>query len=135
MDKLAKIMPMLSSSNEGEILNTVAAMKKILKSEGKDMHDLCSLLSNSRNSGSYSSGYSKANANQGYDFNAARNRASKANEANALKISKIMAAELVLSDWETSFLESILQQMKDGKTLSKKQSECLEKIYVKLGEK
>lgn len=131
VQKILKVMPMLSSSNDCEVLGAVNAMKRILKAEGKDIYDLCSLLSNSTDSGSDTTKNTKTNTNKGYDFNSARNRSNQANSANKIRIERILESEFALSDWETSFLESVAEQMGEGRTLSAKQKECLDKIYAK----
>lgn len=43
-DKLASIVPMLGSDNPNEVLAAVAALKRVLASQGKNMNDLLALL-------------------------------------------------------------------------------------------
>lgn len=43
--KLAKLLPMLSSDHDGEVIAAVRAMERVLKSEGKSLHDLAGMLS------------------------------------------------------------------------------------------
>jgi hypothetical protein len=43
-DKLKKLIPMLSSDQDGEVLGTVAAIKRVLQSDGKDLIDLSKTL-------------------------------------------------------------------------------------------
>ena len=42
--KLAKIIPMLSSPNDGEVVNTARAIERTLKGIGADWHDLAKAL-------------------------------------------------------------------------------------------
>lgn len=42
--KLAKIIPMLSSPNDGEVVNTARAIERTLKSAGLDWHDFAKAL-------------------------------------------------------------------------------------------
>jgi hypothetical protein len=46
-DKLVQIIPMLGSDNEAEMLATVAALKRVLASSGKNMNDLLPLVQRS----------------------------------------------------------------------------------------
>ena len=39
-DKLGKLLPMLSSDNDGERVGAVAAIERVLKSHYRDWHDL-----------------------------------------------------------------------------------------------
>jgi hypothetical protein len=45
IEKLQKLIPMLSSENDGEVLATVEAIKRLLKASGKDLHDFAGMLS------------------------------------------------------------------------------------------
>lgn len=38
-----------------------------------------------------------------------------------------------LSTWETDFLESILEQLQEGRELSERQEDVLDRIYEKIG--
>lgn len=44
-DKLSKLIPRLSTDQDGEIVGTVLAIGRVLKSEGLDFHDLAKALS------------------------------------------------------------------------------------------
>ena len=44
VDKLGRLIPRLASDHDGEILNTVAALRRTLKSSGRDLHDLARSL-------------------------------------------------------------------------------------------
>ena len=43
-EKLGKLLPMLSSSHNGERVGAVAAIERVLKSNGFDWHDLTGLI-------------------------------------------------------------------------------------------
>ena len=47
-DKLAKLIPRLATDQDGEIVNTVLAIGRVLKSEGLDFHDLAAALTTRR---------------------------------------------------------------------------------------
>ena len=43
-DKLGKLLPMLSSDNDGERAGAVAAIARVLKKHNRDWHDLAAML-------------------------------------------------------------------------------------------
>jgi hypothetical protein len=43
-DKLGKLLPMLSSSHDGERVGAVAAIERVLKNHDRDWHDLAATL-------------------------------------------------------------------------------------------
>jgi hypothetical protein len=45
--KLAKLIPRLASNHDGEVIGTVAAIRRVLTSEGRDLHDLAAALTES----------------------------------------------------------------------------------------
>ncbi len=44
-ERLGKLIPMLSSDKDGEIINAVGAIKRTLQANGADIHDLAAKLS------------------------------------------------------------------------------------------
>lgn len=42
--KLKKLIPRLASDSGGEVVATVEAIRRVLKTEGKDLHDLASVV-------------------------------------------------------------------------------------------
>nr|BDD44739.1 hypothetical protein 5 [Rhodospirillaceae bacterium] len=111
--KLAKLIPLLSSDKEGEVLATVRAILRALDREGLTIHDLAALVT-------------APPVGRREDATPHRDH----RETPSLRV---MAETLVdhpnLNDWEADFVASILDMLRRRRHLSVKQKATLHGIW------
>jgi hypothetical protein len=107
--KIARLIPLLSSDKDGEVLATVEAIKRLLKTGGNDWHDLPSALA----------GRGRSNPSSG---------GAKGDDYHELLLHP------ALNDWEREFMESICEQSSRWKNFkpSVKQEGILERLREKV---
>jgi hypothetical protein len=105
--KIASLIPLLSSDKDGEVLATVEAIKRTLKSGGCDLHDLASRL--------VGRGSNPPSSAQRDDYHE-------------------LLLHPSLNDWERHFMGSICKQSSRRPNFkpSAKQEEILERIREKV---
>jgi hypothetical protein len=119
-EKLANLVRRLGSDSDGEVVATVYAIRRVLKADGHDLHDLAKIVQGA-------SPPPKAQAKQ--------------SDAETPGGIIVVAKHLLetcswLNDWEREFLVSIRDQARRryGFKLSEKQQAILDKLLVKTAE-
>jgi hypothetical protein len=118
--KLALLIPRLSSEFDGEIIATVHAIRRLLKADGHDLHDLARVVA-------------------GKTAPTTTTRKSKETDEGRKPDGIVVVAEHFLntcswlSGWERQFLESIRDQARSkyGFKLSEKQRAILDELVRK----
>lgn len=128
---------MLGSTHDGEILNAVNSIRKILIAQDKNFSDLANKLFNGEdNDGHGRTGRRSRSYNQKYDddFRREYQRQQRYKDESIGEYSK-MAEYLinmpqVMTNWESTFISDVYnRQLLEGLQLSAKQESCLYKIY------
>jgi hypothetical protein len=119
LDKIEKCFRMLASSNDGEILNAVSAIKKILHAENKNICDLSNRI--------FKEQY-KNYAQQSYSQPYQPYKNAEMDEDHKDMIEQLIAMDSTCTQWETTFITDIKER---NRPLSEKQIACLLKIYNK----
>lgn len=101
--KLAKLIPMLSSDQPGEVLATVAAIRRTLEGAGANLHDLAAALTTST--------------------------PPRREIGTAEMLAQLRRASLLLSEWELRFVASLTDRAQRSRRMSPKQIETLRRIY------
>jgi hypothetical protein len=112
--KLALLVPRLASEFEGEVVNTVLAIRRVLKASGHDLHDLARVVAG--------------------DALKTRND-SKESLADIITLTEHLLMHQGLSDWERNFLQSIRNQArrKYGFKPSEKQQAIIDRLRAQYG--
>lgn len=114
--RLAKLLPMLSSNQPGEVAAAAAAIGRTLASVGADWHDLAAILTAPP---------------------AARSLPPPPKKGRAPELG-MMLEELarlrpgVLSAWEAQFIANVGRYWRKGKALSDRQTACLRGIHARV---
>lgn len=134
-DRLGKLIPRLATESDGERLGTVAAIRRVLQSEGHDLHDLAAHVSaepktlivyrdrepspsgGPRDYGSWRKAWERSRPNPERD--------------RVLRCQRLGAASLTA--WENAFLESLLLRLSRMLCLTAKQLVVVAEIEAKLG--
>lgn len=117
--QLFKLLPVLSSDKDGEVVAAARAIMRTLRREGLDIHDLVNLLTNQQAKSRDPD--SKRSAHAYSDFG------------------KVRVCYLVggsaLTEWERNFIADMNARFK-GRTFapSPRQSEIIRKIYTRVRE-
>lgn len=104
--KLARLIPRLASDFEGEVLNTVGAIRKVLNAGGVDLHDLARVA-------------------------ARGNYAAEVRGGPLITQLKELFAKSSLTNWERDFVQSLIVQTenKPGFRPSPKQQRILDELF------
>jgi len=133
VDRLGKLLRMLASSHNGEVVATVEAIKRTLANSGTDIHALACVVENAR--------FTEEDAREIYRRGVAAGETQAASKARPVRPETFHnvgegwreQAEAVLDSgranaWETDFCEDLLRSWR-GPELTRKQYEVLERIY------
>lgn len=104
--KLAKLLPLLSSDQPGEVVATAAAIGRTLIGVGLTWHDLAAAIE------------------------APPRRPSNPGTSDPRTMAKRLCAHAALTEWEKHFVNSLLEQMRRGRRPSEKQATTLKKMYT-----
>ncbi|EPY00617.1 hypothetical protein [Magnetospirillum fulvum] len=105
-DRLQKLIPRLASDHDGEVLATVAAIRRTLGGANLTLHDLARALA------------------------AAPPRHEARREIGlAAMLDRLRRAGGLLNVWESRFVADLSVRVQRGKRLSPKQAETLRRIY------
>lgn len=135
--RIEKIFRMLGSTHDGEILNAVNSIRKILIAQDKNFSDLANKLFNGEDDAGHGrSGYRSRSYNRKYDedFKREYQRQQEYKEETIEEFRK-MAEYLInmpqmMTNWESTFISDVYnRQLLEGHQLSGKQESCLYKIY------
>ncbi|GEO82596.1 hypothetical protein [Pararhodospirillum oryzae] len=107
--KLQKLLPLLGSDKDGEVLATVAAIRRTLDGAGANLHDLARALA------------------------APRGAPSRSSDDDAGLIDALLGGDFDLTDWERDFVSSLSRLVAKGKRLSPKQRATLQGIAEECG--
>jgi hypothetical protein len=141
--RIAKLIRLLSSESDGEVANTVRAIKRVFDVEGLSFHDIATVIE-SCNGEIEERKYSDADAKIIYERGLAKGRAEQSGNLQNLEffdgdqprwyeiaVHCQRNAARLRSQWEKEFVADIA-----GKVLrtepSLKQARCILKIFVKL---
>lgn len=104
-ERLAKLLPLLTSDRDGEVLAAVAAIRRTLDAAGLTVHDLAAAIG------------------------------APASPTGGTSDDAIMVVALRraagLSDWERRFIESLATWLQQGRRLTPKQRATLHKIHAR----
>jgi hypothetical protein len=128
-DRVGKLIRMLSSSNDGEVIAAARALMRTLESEGSDIHDLAARVEG---------GGKLSPAQRERIYEQTRREAQKAATANALPTFYDMAVEIEhkanggLSEKERAFVADMVRWCARREP-SEKQGKWLHSIYRRIG--
>lgn len=129
---------MLGSTHDGEILNAVNGIRKILLAQDKNFSDLANEIFSSEPEEHHSYRNRARNSRQGYayDENFKREYQRQQQHNKSALNEKIKMAEYLINmpqmmtNWESSFISDVYnRQLLEGHQLSAKQESVLYKIY------
>jgi hypothetical protein len=131
--QIAKLLPRLASTHDGEVVATARAIERVLKSSGSDWHDLTTLLIDhgAQPQQQQSNGHTQQQHDPQGSGLGARDKWDRIKWKVVANF--VQSHTPNLSQWEASFVDSILDQ--DKVLLSDKQWRCLWDIADKLIEK
>ena len=119
---VAKILPLLGSDQDGEVLAAVHAIRRTLAGHGVDLLDLARALK------------APAPVDPTPPRSSPRAHTTAASSGSTSlqrKLWEMRRADIgVLSAWESGFIVSLLSILEDGKALSAKQRARAEEIYA-----
>jgi hypothetical protein len=133
-DRLAKLVRLLASDNDGEVIATRNAILRLLGDEGQDLHDLADLLT-AENSGP-TPGDVEAAYREGY-----RDGVHDAGESELLPAQGMSWHEQArfcaeradrLKEYERDFVEQMVRWTGRGREPSEKQGRWLDALYNRL---
>lgn len=141
--RIATMFRLLNSNFDGEVLGAVAAMKRLFAAEGLSFHDVATVIE-SCNGEIEERKYSDADAKAIYERGKEEGRAEQ--QGNDLEFFDIDGnprfyditvfnrdnVGRLRSAWEKEFTNDIVGKVL-GNPPSRKQAQCILKIYVKLG--
>jgi hypothetical protein len=104
--KLAKLLPVLASDKDGEVIATARAIGRTLSAAGADWHDLAAVLTEPP--------------------------PAPEPEFKLPFIIRCLHGHPALTDWESRFIASIAAQQARGRTLSEKQRAAILKTWGRL---
>ena len=105
--KLAKLLPLLSSDQPGEVVATAAAIGRTLAAAGATWHDLAGA----------------------FTPDPIPTPPPMAGTSDTLTMAERLWSKADLTDWERRFVASLRDQLQRGRRLSEKQAVTLKKIY------
>lgn len=111
-EKLAKLIPRLASTHDGEVVATVRAIERALKSAGKDWHDLAKAIGSTA----------------GVSSHRATPRPEAASSYYTMAQS-LLARRARLNSKELRFVEQMVERTRMGLSLNWKQTEWLADLY------
>jgi len=129
LEKIEKIFRMLGSEHDGEILNAVCAIRKILNSQNKNFSDLSSVLFKNRShfGGDSSDYYAKERPKYNHT---SENKINAEYVEMFIKLTKVVPVKL--NEWENKFVNDIYDKnISKGRELSEKQKEHFYRVYNK----
>lgn len=125
--KMAKLIPMLGTDQDGEIIATVRAIRRTLDGAGLDLHDLARALSGVSPRPEWTSPHSSEPSPRKptrFSFSGVSSKKARAEIAGLL-------AEAELTDWEADFLTSIAEglRVRPDRLLTPKQVRVLNGVW------
>jgi hypothetical protein len=130
-ERLAKLIRLLGSDREGEVLAAAAALKRVLKENGSDLHDFADRLTAERETKPLDKAFADG-FRAGY--HAAEEDAPTGNVvAEWHDIAKYCAAQIDrLQPHERDFVEQMVGWTRRGREPSEKQGRWLDGLYSRL---
>lgn len=127
LERIEKIFRLLGSTHDGEIINAVNSIRKILLAQDKNFSDLANHLFSARNASTPSADFSDS-FYQAYRQQQNHNVKSIQEYLRMCKFLINMPA--VMTTWESTFIADIYEKLlNDSPRLTGKQKEWLHKIY------
>jgi len=134
--RIAKMLPMLSSSAPGDVVNCAAAVTRTLASNGHDWHDLAAHVAEGpRETIRYIERASRPEP-AAYPFGSWRDVGRQPHGSSVHRYLVVRcqnASAGRLSEWEATFLLSISQRLERGLSLTPKQATTLNSIAERMG--
>lgn len=131
LQRIEKIFRMLGSTHDGEIINAVNSIRKILIAQDKNFSDLANHLFSS-SSYSPSSSYDDQFKREYYSQ---QRRKTKNRDVYLKMCDYLINMPAVMTTWESTFIVDINEQLKlNLHQLSVKQDQWLNKIYKRYTE-
>lgn len=128
LQRIEKIFRMLGSTHDGEIINAVNSIRKILIAQDKNFSDLANHIFSSHNASmsnaeSYTDRFYK-------EYHQQQRHKAKSLDAYLRMCKFLINMPTVMTTWESTFISDVNDQMlNDSRTLSTKQEQWLNKIY------
>ena len=128
LERIEKIFRMLGSTHDGEIINAVNSIRKILVAQDKNFSDLANHLFSTVNAPTH-------NAYNSYSWQPPPQRKTKNNDKYFEMCEFLIKMPQVMTQWESTFIEDMFLSLGDLKSTmhkfgpSRKQEEWLNKIY------
>jgi hypothetical protein len=119
---LQKLVPLLASDNDGEVVATVHAIRRALKAAGLDLHDLAKHLFAPAASGGH------RQRQQQRQQSSHRPEPDPELMRALRRINAALAEGLRLSEWEAGFFADINPRVRAGYTLTAKQREAFDRL-------
>jgi len=116
LEKILKILPRLNSENDNEIIASIGAIKRILKSNGKTFHDFADVIS-IKSPKPYYGHFQYKPTYEKPDLSEQEEMANFINEN-----------DVTVSEWEANFWEDIQDRIYKYK-LTEKQMNIVKRIY------
>lgn len=108
--RLGKLVPLLSSNLDGDVVAAARAIGRALVSVGADWHDLTEALTKPSRSPPGGAGLDRSHAMAAW-----------------------LAGRFDLTDWESNFVASLSRRMRAGRSLTPRQAATLTRIYLERG--
>jgi hypothetical protein len=127
-DLVAKMIRLMASDNDHEIVAAVSAVKRILKKENKDLNDLAEMFLKPSGSYSYSDlhrAYSPPPPRK------PRHKTRGPETQDEKKLKKILAVKDRLPEKSKEFIESVSERINAQEKMTEKQQKWFEDIYFK----
>lgn len=136
LQRIEKIFRLLGSTHDGEIINAVNSIRKILVAQDKNFSDLANhLFSGSSQHPAYRPTTDSFYQNMQEEYRRQQQSKAKNNDAHYKKCEFLINMPQVMTQWESTFIEDMFLSLGDLQSTmhkfgpSRKQEEWLNKIY------
>lgn len=127
---ISKMIRLLASENDGEIIAAVSAIKRILNKEKKDFNDLAEMFFQS-------SGFSYADLQRAYSYSPQPQRKPrqkkerKPETEEEIKLKKILSVKEKLPEKSREFIDSVSARINEQEEMTEKQKKWFNDIYFR----
>lgn len=128
IDRVTKLIVLLSSDKDGEVLAAVRALDKMLKNADQTWHDLAARIGNGVQKPTVNS-YEKNKGSSYYTHDKPKPN-SKRYTTSENRFKDLLRSKL--TPWETEFVNSVYAQWKRKGSFSERQSDVLRDIFERV---